>query len=66
VQNVVTFDVVVSVDNHDLALKPGMTASTQVIVDQKSAVIRTPSQALRYAPASRDGVEPSVDALSLT
>ena len=51
VQNVVTYDVVVGVDNADLALKPGMTASTQVIIDQRSDVIRVPDQALRYAPA---------------
>jgi len=51
VQNVVTYDVVVSVDNSDLTLKPGMTAATRIIVDQRSDVLRVPSQALRYAPA---------------
>ena len=51
VQNVVTYDVVVSVDNTDLALKPGMTAATRVIVDQRHAVLRVPSQALRYTPS---------------
>lgn len=50
VQNVVTYDVVVSVDNSDLALKPGLTAATRIIVDQRSAVLRVPNQALRYAP----------------
>ena len=35
VQNVVTYDVVVSVDNSDLALKPGLTAATRIIVDQR-------------------------------
>jgi HlyD family secretion protein len=51
VQNVVTYDVVVSVDNTDLALKPGMTAATHIIVDQRQDVLRVPSQALRYMPA---------------
>jgi HlyD family secretion protein len=51
VQNVVTYDVVVSVDNTDLALKPGMTAATRVISDQRDNVLRVPSQALRYTPA---------------
>jgi len=51
VQNVVTYDVVISVDNSDLILKPGMTAATRIIVDQRSDVLRVPSQALRYAPA---------------
>jgi HlyD family secretion protein len=50
VQNVVTYDVVVSVANTDLALKPGMTADTQLIVDQRTDVIRVPDQALRYTP----------------
>ena len=50
VQNVVTYDVVVSVDNTDLALKPGMTAATQIIIDQRTDVVRVPSQALRYSP----------------
>ena len=50
VQNVVTYDVVVSVDNFDLALKPGLTAATRIIVDQRGAVLRVPNQALRYVP----------------
>jgi len=52
VQNVVTYDVVVSLGNTDLALKPGMTASVRVITDQRGNVLRIPNQALRYAPAS--------------
>jgi HlyD family secretion protein len=50
VQNVVTYDVVISVDNSDLALKPGLTAATHVIVDERSDVLRVPNQALRYIP----------------
>ena len=52
VQNVVTYDVVISVDNSDLALKPGMTAAARIAVDQRSDVIRVPDQALRYIPKS--------------
>lgn len=52
VQNVVTYDVVVSVANTDLALKPGMTAANRIITDQRSDVLRVLSQALRYAPAT--------------
>lgn len=55
VQNVVTFDAVVSIDNHDLALMPGMTASTQIIVDRKDDVLRVPNQALRYVPGGLTG-----------
>lgn len=51
VQNVVTYDVVVGVDNARLVLKPGMTADTRVIVDERHGVLRVPSQALRYSPS---------------
>ena len=58
VQNVVTYDVVVSVDNSDLALKPGMTAATRIIIDQRDDVLRVPDQALRYRRrADRSGGE---------
>jgi HlyD family secretion protein len=53
VQNVVTYDVVIGVDNSDLVLKPGMTASARIVVDQRSNVIRVPDQALRYLPKSQ-------------
>ncbi len=43
------YGAVVAVDNDDLALKPGMTASTQIIVDQKDGVLRVPDQALQFA-----------------
>jgi HlyD family secretion protein len=54
-QNVVTYDVVVSVDNSDLALKPGMTAATRIVIDQRSDTLRVPSQALRYSPSGLRG-----------
>jgi HlyD family secretion protein len=50
VQNVVTYDVVISVRNPDLLLKPGMTATVRIIVDSRDDVVRVPDQALRYAP----------------
>lgn len=50
VQNVVTYDVVVGVNNSDLALKPGMTAATRIVTEQRSDVVRVPSQGLRYSP----------------
>jgi HlyD family secretion protein len=51
VQNVVTYDVVVSTNNSDLALKPGLTAATRILVDQRDDVLRVPNQALRYVPS---------------
>lgn len=50
VQNVVTYNVVVSVDNQDLRLKPGMTANVAIIVAQKDQVLRVPNAALRFSP----------------
>jgi len=50
VQNVVTYDVIVNVSNPDLALMPGMTASTKVVVDARVDALRVPTQALRYRP----------------
>jgi HlyD family secretion protein len=57
VQNVVTFDVVIGADNSDLVLKPGMTAATRIVTDERSAVLRAPNQALRYRPSGRAGVD---------
>jgi HlyD family secretion protein len=51
VQNVVTYDVVVSVPNADLALKPGMTASMRIVTSRADHVLRVPDQALRFKPA---------------
>jgi HlyD family secretion protein len=50
VQNVVTYDVVVSVENPELLLKPGMTANVNVITASKGNVVRVPIDALRFAP----------------
>jgi len=55
VQNVVTYDVVVSVDNNDLVLKPGMTAANRIVIAERDNVLRVPSQALRYSPAGLAG-----------
>ena len=63
VQNVVTYDIVISVKNSDLALKPGLTAATRIIIDQRSDVIRIPNQALRYIPtgtAIREADQPRI------
>ena len=62
VQNVVTYDAVVGIANPDLALMPGMTASTQIIVDQRTDVLRVPDQALRYAPGGLGAGAPAIGA----
>lgn len=50
VQNVVTYDVVVKVNNSELKLKPGMTANVSVIVSSMKGILRIPNAALRFRP----------------
>ncbi len=49
-QNVVTYDVVITVANKDLMLKPGMTANVNIEVLRKDNVLKIPSSALRFRP----------------
>ncbi len=49
-QNVVTYNVVVRVDNRDLLLKPGMTANVSIEVKKIMDVLKIPNAALRYRP----------------
>ena len=55
VQNVVTYDAVVSVANPNFMLKPGMTATVNIITAQRKDVVRIPDQALRYSPGGLSG-----------
>lgn len=48
--NVVTYNAVVSVDNSDLTLLPGMTAYVNIIVDRARHALLVPNAALRYKP----------------
>ena len=50
VQNVVTYDAVVGVDNKELLLKPGMTANVEFLVSRKEDVLKIPNAALRFRP----------------
>ncbi|HEX8011066.1 MAG TPA: efflux RND transporter periplasmic adaptor subunit [Casimicrobiaceae bacterium] len=50
-QNVVTYDVVVAVDNPEQILMPGMTAYVNVVVAQHRNVLTVPNAALRFKPA---------------
>lgn len=47
---VVTYKAVLSVDNSDLALRPGMTATAQITVQEISNALLVPNAALRYSP----------------
>jgi HlyD family secretion protein len=61
VQNVVTYDVVVSVENPELLLKPGMTANVNVVTASKPNVVRVPIDALRFSPPG----QPPADSAAL-
>ncbi len=52
VQNVVTYDVVISAPNPDLLLLPGLTANVRIIVEHRDDALLVPSAALRYRPAN--------------
>jgi multidrug efflux pump subunit AcrA (membrane-fusion protein) len=49
-QGVVTYPIVVAVDNSDELLKPGMTAQVRIVVASKTDVVRIPTAALRFKP----------------
>jgi HlyD family secretion protein len=53
VQNVVTYDVVIQVENPELKLKPGMTANVSIIVSVKKDVLKMPNAALRFRPSEK-------------
>jgi HlyD family secretion protein len=50
VEGVVTYKAVLTVDNTDLTLRPGMTATADIIVQQQDNALQVPNAALRYTP----------------
>jgi len=52
VQNVVTYDGVIDVDNSRRLLKPGMTANVTFVYAQKDSILKIPNSALRFKPDS--------------
>ncbi len=53
VQNVVTYDVVIQVNNKDLKLMPGMTANSSIVIQTKQNVLRISNAALRFRMGER-------------
>jgi len=51
-QNVVTYDVVLDVDNGSGELRPGMTANVAILIVQRHEVAAVPNEALRFRPPS--------------
>src|SRR5215831_3291959 len=62
VQNVVTYSVIIGIDNPDLKLKPGMTANIAITVDQRERVLRVSNAALRYTPPGVQREQPVAQA----
>lgn len=56
--NVITYPVVVTVDNTDLSLLPGMTANAEIVVSRRDEVVRVPNAALRFRPADAPAEQP--------
>ncbi len=48
IQNVVTYTVLLTAENPDLKLLPGMTANAAIVTEQKEKVLRIPNAALRF------------------
>jgi HlyD family secretion protein len=48
VNNVVTYDAVIGVNNADYKLKPGMTANVSIIIAQRENTLKIPNAALRF------------------
>jgi HlyD family secretion protein len=55
--NVVTYDVVVNVDNPEQILMPGMTAYVSIAVEERKEVLLVPNAALRFKPANAEPVK---------
>jgi HlyD family secretion protein len=53
--NVVTYSVMARVDNPELKLLPGMTASARILTEERKDVLKLPNEALRFRPVQADG-----------
>jgi HlyD family secretion protein len=48
---VVKYNCIIRVDNRDLALKPGMTATVAIQVNKREGILKVPNSAVRYVPS---------------
>jgi HlyD family secretion protein len=55
VQGVVTYKAVLAIDNSELLIRPGMTATAEVVVQHVNDALLVPNAALRFSPASQTG-----------
>jgi HlyD family secretion protein len=54
-ENVVTYPAILTVSNADLSLRPGMTATAEIVTAKRENALLVPNAALRFAPASAAG-----------
>ncbi len=52
--NVISYGAILSVDNHSLALRPGMTATARILVNHERDALMVPNAALRFRPRDTD------------
>jgi HlyD family secretion protein len=64
VQNVVTYDTVIGVNNADLKLKPGMTANVSIITAEHTNVLKIPNAALRFRMPETESTNAPARAMS--
>lgn len=57
-QNVITYPVIIAVENPDFSLLPGMTANANIEVSERRGVLRVPNAALRFKPADAPADSP--------
>ena len=57
VQNVVTYTVIVDVDNEEGLLIPGMTANVSIITSKKENIMTVPNSALKFTPITKGTVQ---------
>jgi len=62
--NVVTYVAELKVDNKDLTLRPGMTATARIVATERNDVLLVPNAALRFRPSFADASAAPVDAAS--
>jgi HlyD family secretion protein len=55
VQGVVTYKAVLTIDNSDLLIRPGMTATAEIVVDHVQDALLVANAALRFSPPSTQG-----------
>lgn len=66
VQNVVTYDVIIEVDNTGMDLKPGMTANVTITTAERDDVLRVPLRALRFNPETTAASTPTPQQVART